>query len=306
MVPKLTALDRLRSLPAELTGRIRGQSQALPRICSVFTRGELGFAAPGRPRGSFLLLGPTGVGKTQTITLASWHLFGAPPLRFDMSEYQLKTSVDKMIGGGSSDGGLLGRAIGTRKQGVLLFDEMEKAHPEILDLFLQMLEDARITLASGHTLDLSGFYPAFTSNLGSAEVMRMVSAPFTTIERTVLSRARQHLRPELFARITEKIVFARLEYPTQRQICEDLVRLETERLRRLGHEVQLAPDAIEFLVREGYHRYLGARPIRDAVERHVQEAVARRVLAGESGSGVLKVIDARDALEFAPANAVAA
>lgn len=306
MVSELTSprveLDRaglLRSLPLELAAHIRGQEHAVPRICSVFTRGELGFADPARPRGSFLLLGPTGVGKTRTFTVASRHLFGAPPLRFDMSEYQLKSSVEKLIGGPDHDEGLLGRAVGTRTEGTLLFDEMEKAHPNVLDLFLQILEDGRITLASGRTLDLTGFYAGFTSNIGSAEVMRMVSAPFATIERTVLTRARQHLRPELFARITEKIVFGRLEYETQRRICSDLIAIERGRLDRIGHQVEVTPAALEFLVREGYHKHLGARPMRGAVERFIQDAVAARVLAGESGSGFLVVNETRDALMVA-------
>lgn len=312
MVSELTApvgaRDRaalLRTLPGELAARVRGQAHALPRICSVFTRGELGFADPARPRGSFLLLGPTGVGKTRSFTVASEHLFGMRPLRFDMSEYQLKTSVEKFIGGPEHDEGLLGRAVGTRREGTLLFDEMEKAHPNILDLFLQILEDGRITLASGRTLDLTGFYPGFTSNIGAAEVMRMVSAPFATIERTVLSRARQQLRPELFARITEKIVFGRLDYETQRTICDDLIAIERNRLRALGHDVEITPAALEFLVREGYHKHLGARPMRGAVERFIQDAVAARVLAGESGSGFLVVNETRDALTLARAGAAA-
>lgn len=308
LIAPRTAPDRaalLRSLPGELATHIRGQAHALPRVCSVFTRGELGFADPARPRGSFLFLGPTGVGKTRTFTVASVHLFGEPPLRFDMSEYQLKSSVEKLIGGAEHDEGLLGRAVGPRTHGTLLFDEMEKAHPNVLDLFLQILEDGRITLASGRTLNLTGFYPGFTSNIGSAEVMRMVSAPFATIERTVLTRARQHLRPELFARITEKVVFGRLEYETQRSICEDLIAIERSRLERLGHQIELTPGALEFLVREGYHKHLGARPMRGAVERFIQDAVAARVLAGESGSGFLVVNEARDALTVARPGATA-
>ena len=289
-------IARLRTMPTELARLVRGQDHALPRVCSVFTRGELGFADPKRPRGSILLLGPTGVGKTRTFSVASVHLFGEPPLRFDMSEYQLQSSVEKLIGGAAGDDGLLGRAVGGRTHGTLLFDELEKAHPLVLDLFLQILEDGRITLASGRTLNLTGFYPGFTSNIGAAEVMRMLSAPFATIERTVLSRARQQLRPELFARITEKIVFGRLEYETQRVICEDLIALEKQRLRALGHELGLAPEALEFLVREGYHKHFGARPMRAAVERFIQDAVAARVLAGEPGSGCLTLNATRDAL----------
>lgn len=279
-------VERLRGLRSQLADQIKGQDHVLDRVCSVLTRGELGFAHPRRPKGSLLFIGPTGVGKTETANVFTSYLFeGATPVRFDMSEYQLQKSVDKLIGEDRDDPGLLGRALSGASRGVLLFDEIEKAHALVLDLFLQVLEDARITLATGETLDLTGFYIVFTSNIGSAEVMRMVSAPFSTIERTVLMRVGQELRPELVGRITEKAVFGRLDYATQRAICEQLIATERQRLRALGHELAVEPDAVEFLIREGYHRLLGARPMRGAVERFLQDAVAASVLSGGPGSG---------------------
>jgi len=242
------------------------------------------------------------VGKTETTNVFTSYLFdGTVPIRFDMSEYQLQKSVDKLIGENAHDPGLLGRALRGVSQGTLLFDEIEKAHGLVLDLFLQILEDGRITLATGETLNLTGFYVVLTSNIGSAEVMRMVSAPFATVERTVLMRVGQQLRPELFVRVTEKIVFARLGYPTQREICEQLIADEGERLRGLGNAIEVGPDAVEFLIREGYHKTLGARPMRGAVERHLQDAVAHSILAGESGSGRVAVNGARDGLVVLPA-----
>ena len=288
---------RLGGLLVHLAARIKGQKHALGRIASVLTRGELGIAHPRRPKGSFLFVGPTGVGKTETTNVFTSYLFdGTVPIRFDMSEYQLQKSVDKLIGENAHDPGLLGRALRGVSRGTLLFDEIEKAHGLVLDLFLQILEDGRITLATGETLNLTGFYVVLTSNIGSAEVMRMVSAPFATVERTVLMRVGQQLRPELFVRVTEKIVFARLGYPTQREICEQLIADEGERLRGLGNAIEVGPDAVEFLIREGYHKTLGARPMRGAVERHLQDAVAHSILAGESGSGRVAVNGARDGL----------
>ncbi|MDP3073823.1 MAG: AAA family ATPase [Opitutaceae bacterium] len=282
--------DRLRRLPSHLAAKIRGQQHALPRICSVLTRGELGFAHPRRPRGSFLLVGPTGVGKTETTNVFTDYLFdGAAPVRFDMSEYQLQGSVDKLLGESRDDRGLLGRALRTATRGTLLFDEVEKAHPLVLDLFLQILEDARVTLATGETLDLRPFYIVCTSNIGSEETMRMESAPFASVERTVLMRVRERLRPELVGRVNEIVVFGRLDYATQRAICAGMIESEIARLSAMGHTVEVSADAIEFLVRQGYHRSLGARPMRGAVERFMQDALADALLRGEKSSGQLVV-----------------
>lgn len=291
MVSELTSeIGLLRELAGHLGTGIKGQAHAMPRICSVLTRGTLGFAHPRRPRGSFLFVGPTGVGKTETTNLFTAHLFaGATPVRMDMSEYQLQSSVEKLIGGGRDDPGLLGRALHGVKRGTLLFDEFEKAHPLVLDLFLQILEDGRITLATGEVLDLRPFFVVFTSNIGSEETMRMENSAFASVERTVLMRVRERLRPELLGRINEIIVFARLDYAIQRAICEDMIAGELARLKALGHEVTIGAEVVEFLVRVGYHRSLGARPMRAAVEKHLQDAIASSVVAGKGGSGRIVV-----------------
>lgn len=196
-------VERLRGLPTHLAAKIKGQDHVLPRVCSVLTRGELGFAHPRRPRGSFLFVGPTGVGKTETTNVFTAYLGdGVSPIRFDMSEYQLQSSVDKLIGENRDDPGLLGRALRDKKSGTLLFDEIEKAHALVLDLFLQILEDGRITLATGETVDVRPFYVVCTSNIGSEETMRMENAPFASVERTVLMRVRERLRPELVGRVS--------------------------------------------------------------------------------------------------------
>lgn len=286
----------LSGLTAHLQSHIRGQPEALELVCSVLTRGELGFAHPRRPKGSFLFIGPTGVGKTETVNVFTRYLFDAAPIRFDMSEYQLQKSVDKLLGENSKEWGLLGKALCGVPSGTLLFDELEKAHPLVLDLFLQVLEDGRITLANGETLDLTGFYIVFTSNIGSREVMGMASPPFSSVKRTVLTRAAQQLRPEMFGRITEKVVFARLDYATQRAVCEKMIAAECERLSALGHPLTVAPEAVEFLVREGYHRTLGARPMRGTIERRLQDAIAKEVLAGRPRGGTITVHPAGDCL----------
>lgn len=273
-------LEKLRSLPDHLREQIKGQDHVMDRICSVLRRGELGLASTRRPRGSFLFVGPTGVGKTEVTNVFTEYLFdGGKPLRFDMSEYQTHSSVEKLIGEKVGDIGLLGRALASVDTGTLLFDEIEKAHPLVLDLFLQILDDAAITLASGERKNLSGFYVVFTSNIGAAEAMRMRSAPFASVQRTVLSRVNQQLRPELVGRMTEKLVFKSLEYEVQRAICAQLIERECERLSTIGVTVELPPDALEMLVRDGYHRGLGARPMRATVERYLQEQVMVKLLS---------------------------
>jgi ATP-dependent Clp protease ATP-binding subunit ClpA len=169
---------------------------------------------------------------------------------------------------------------GKNTRGTLLFDEMEKAHPLVLDLFLQILDAGRITLANGETRSLNNYYIVFTSNIGAAEAMRMESSAFASIERTVLRRVDQVLRPELVARINEKLVFNRLPYAIQREICELMIGREVERLNRLGHDFVVEPATVETLVREGFHRTLGARPMRNTVDRFLQETAATRMLAG--------------------------
>ncbi len=292
---------KLRGLRPHLDANIRGQPHVMERATSVLTRGELGLAHPGRPKGSFLFVGPTGVGKTELTNVFTAYLFeGNKPIRFDMSEYQNQSSVEKLIGQDSDETGLLGRALSGVTQGTLLFDEIEKAHPLVLDLFLQMLDDASITFATGERKNLSRFYTVFTSNIGSSEVMRMTSAPMATVERTVLSRVGQQLRPELVGRITEKLVFGRLGYDTQREICELMIDREKTRLREMGFTLEANGEVVEFLIRCGYHKTLGARPMRSVVERHLQDAIAEGMLSRGSGSGRVVVDRMNECLVLLP------
>jgi ATP-dependent Clp protease ATP-binding subunit ClpB len=313
---KASPQERLRGLADYLNTQIKGQPHVIERVVSVLHRGELGLAHQDRPKGSFLFVGPTGTGKTEITNAFTAYLFnGAKPLRFDMSEYQNQSSVEKLIGGNPDEMGLLGRALahaqsatskpGTPpsdtsqpdamrsntpcsnalQSGTLLFDEIEKAHPLVLDLFLQILDDASITLATGERCNLAGFYIVCTSNIGAAEAMRMQSAPFASIERTVLARVNQQLRPELVARMTERIVFNRLPFEVQREICNSMIAAELRRLHALGHDPKITAPAlhitetdIETILREGYHKTLGARPMRATVERFLQERFAKRLL----------------------------
>ena len=283
-------LTKLSNLEEHLRGCIRGQDHALPRIASLLTRGELGLTKRSRPRGSFLFLGPTGVGKTQVTIAFTEYLMGLDHLfRFDMSEYQTQESIGVLIGGRLGDRGTLAYARDKHDCGTLLCDEIEKAHPRVLDIFLQILDAARVTMASGETLDLSGFYVVFTSNIAAAELLELQHSSFATMERHVLTHAQRAMRPELFARITEKIVFQKLTYEVQLEIAALQLTQEIAFMRSRGHQLSTNDSVLSFLVRRGFHPRLGARPMRDAVEKLIGDAIAHELLAGRDACGKLTV-----------------
>jgi len=281
---------RLNGLETYLRQRIRGQNHVVPRVVSILQRGELGLTKPTRPRGSFLFLGPTGVGKTEITLAFTEFIFGKEKLsRFDMSEYQTQESLGLLLGAKLGERGTLGLAFDRSPEGTLLFDEIEKAHPRVLDVFLQILDAARVTMASGDTLDFSRFYIVLTSNIGAAEILHIQHSTHATMERHVLTRAQQSLRPEMFARITEKLVFNRLSYDDQLEIAKLLLDNELDFLRGKGFTLTLDKSVLPFLVQRGYHPKLGARPMRDAIEKLVGDAVSTDLLTGGDGCGLLIV-----------------
>ncbi len=295
--PDSNKLTTLQELDVLLPREIRGQSHTIPRIISAVRRGELGLTKPSRPRGSFLLLGPTGVGKTETVVVATNHVFGEGKLfRFDMSEFQNQEALGLLLGTRLGEVGYLGAVRDRAAEGSLLFDEAEKAHPRVLDILLQLLDAARLTVATGQTLDFSGFYVWLTSNIGSAELMSLQHSNEATLERHVLTRAQQTLRPEIFARVNEKLVFHRLSYEHQLEIAEKFLSREIEFLAVRGHKLELDKTALPFLVRKGFHPKLGARPMRDAVEKLVGDAVTECLLTGRAACGMLAHDEMRDCL----------
>ena len=289
-------LQHLRHLEAHLCERIRGQDHVIPHVVAALHRGELGLTTPTRPRGSFLFLGPTGVGKTELSIAFTNYLLGDEKLfRFDMSEYQTQESLAVLIGSRVGEVGLLGMARAKSATGTLLFDEIEKAHPRVLDLFLQILDAARVTMASGETLDLSGFYVLFTSNIAASEILTLQHSSFTTMERHVLAKAQRALRPELYARIAEKVVFNRLSYDVQMEIARLHIERELSFLRDKGFHVATSQQLVAFIMQRGFHPRLGARPLRDAIEKYLRGAVADAMLA-DVGSRHLQFVIAANSL----------
>lgn len=265
---------------------------ALRRVAGAVQRAEVGLAKSGRPKASFLLLGPTGVGKTETALALSQFLFGSEEhmVRFDMAEYQEADASSKMLGANKETQGLLGDALDKHPDGgIILFDEIEKAHKDMTTIFLSALDAARITMSTGRTRDLSLWYLIFTSNLGSGDAIKMDNVPYATLERYVINVATDYFRPELFARFQEKIVYNRLPLEIQKDIATRLIIKEIQHiqdvLRKRFNSSSLSvlyePALVAFLVRKGYNRLLGARPMRDTIERLMGDAVVGWLTAVE-------------------------
>jgi len=184
----------------------------------VFLRGELGLSSSDRPRGAFLAVDPIGTGKTELVLLSARYLFGEDRVRrIDLSEFQRADAVKRLLGAGPGDSGVLGRLNHGLTPRVWLFDELEKAHPKVFDLFIQIVEPDSVTLATGEKVSFQNDYLAFTSNLGSAEAMRMARSNAASVEQAVLRRVGEALRPELIGRIPEKLVFGKLSDAVQRE-----------------------------------------------------------------------------------------
>jgi ATP-dependent Clp protease ATP-binding subunit ClpA len=291
------AVRDLNGLEAHLLSRIKGQDHVIPLVCSVLERGQLGLQPTGKPLGSLLFLGPTGVGKTELTLEFARYLFGPEKVhRFDMSEFLHLDSVKLFMGDETGNVGRLGRVLSQHQRGVLLFDEIEKSHRLIGDLLLQMLDSARITLADHRANDLSGFYIVCTSNIGSQQLLRPTRLPFTTLERAVISELHGFFRPELIGRFDEKIVFRPLCPDTQREIARLAIAEELTRFRELGFDLTVSDEVFEFLVRRGIHKALGARPMKKTVQKFIGDAVRDTMKAGAQSCGLLTVPPLNDRL----------
>ena len=298
----MNVLNNLENLEELLFSSIKGQDHVVPRVVKVLQRGELNLTNPNRPKGNFLFLGPTGTGKTEITKAFTKALFEDEKklIRFDMSEYQSKESLESLIGDKSGWNGRLGEAIIKSKgSGTLLFDEMEKASREILDIFLQMMDDARITTGTGLTHCLNGYYIVMTSNVGADKLINSRRLNFATIEKSIKASLSQYnFRDEFLARFNEVLVFKVLDYDTLRQIAILNIDQEVKRMcdllsKEYSRKMVLVKSLglIDWVIMEGTNSTLGARPLRNYIETAIQNAVAQRVLGGKSPEGILVVED---------------
>ena len=292
------SISKLNSLGDYLREQIRGQDHVIERMWRLVSRAELGLTPEGLPKASVFLLGPTGVGKTELTKQVAKFIFGKEFLyRFDMSEFLHLDQVKLFVGDETGQTGRLGTVLSKHSKGILLFDEIEKSHTLIWDLFLQMIGDARITLADHKTYDLSGFYLVFTSNIGSEYLLRPSRLPFVRLEASVLSKLSRTFRPEFVGRVTDKIVFRPLNFDTQLELAKIAIDEQLEIFRQKGFDnLEVNPNAIEFLVRNGYHRTLGARPMKQVIAKYLGDAVARSVLGNAQPSGTFEVMANHSAL----------
>jgi ATP-dependent Clp protease ATP-binding subunit ClpB len=290
---------RLLHLEERLHARVVGQDEAVEAIANAVRRSRAGLQDPNRPIGSFIFLGPTGVGKTELARALAAFLFDDEThmVRIDMSEYMEKHAVSRLIGAppgyvGYDQGGQLTEAVRRRPYSVVLFDEIEKAHPDVFNVLLQLLDDGRLTDGQGRTVDFRNTVVIMTSNAGSHLVTDVVEgADAEALRKKVLEELRHTFRPEFLNRVDDIVVFHRL----LRSELDRIVDLQLERLRKLLRErdleLTLEPAARRFLADEGYDPVYGARPLKRAITHHVQDPLARRLLAGEFTPGDTIVVD---------------
>ncbi|MFE7763376.1 ATP-dependent Clp protease ATP-binding subunit [Streptomyces sp. NPDC057438] len=312
--------QRLLGLAERLRERVVGQDEAVDVVADAVLRSRAGLAAPERPVGSFLFLGPTGVGKTELARALAQALFGGEDrmVRLDMSEYQERHTVSRLIGAppgyvGHEEAGRLTEAVRRHPYALLLLDEVEKAHPDVFNLLLQVLDDGRLTDAQGRTVDFTHTVIVMTSNLGSEAVVRGgAGAGFSAAgaeaaeenrRERILRPLREHFRPEFLNRVDEIVVFRRLTDDRLRRITDLLLERTRDRLRARGVTLDLTGRAVEWLARHGDQPEYGARPLRRTIRREVDNPLSRLLLDGRLPSGsrvVAEVEDGRLAFRTTP------
>ncbi len=281
--------DKILRLESELHERVIGQDKAVTAVSDAILRAKAGIQDPNRPMGSFIFLGPTGVGKTELARALAGALFDSEEhmIRLDMSEYMEKHSVSRLVGAppgyvGFDEGGQLTEAVRRQPYAVLLFDEIEKAHPDVFNLLLQLLDDGRLTDSHGRTVDFRNTIVLMTSNLGSEEMLEGITPE---VEKRVQQRLQAHFRPEFLNRVDDVVLFAALTENDLIHIVELLVIALQKRLKSQGYVLNISDDAKAWLAREGYDPVFGARPLKRFIQQAVETPLARFLIAGEAVAG---------------------
>ncbi|MDM9382112.1 ATP-dependent chaperone ClpB [Chlorogloeopsis sp. ULAP01] len=292
--------EKLLHLEDELHQRVIGQDEAVTAVADAIQRSRAGLADPNRPIASFIFLGPTGVGKTELGKALAAYLFDTEEamVRIDMSEYMEKHAVSRLIGAppgyvGYEEGGQLTEAIRRRPYAVVLFDEIEKAHPDVFNILLQILDDGRVTDAQGHTVDFKNTIIIMTSNIGSQFILDLAGddSRYDEMRHRVMEAMRNSFRPEFLNRVDEIIIFHGL----QKQELRKIVQLQVNRLQqRLGDRkmsLKLSDTALDFLSEVGYDPVFGARPLKRAIQRELETPIAKAILRGEFNDGDTIFVD---------------
>jgi ATP-dependent Clp protease ATP-binding subunit ClpC len=292
--------QNLLSLEDDLQHRVVGQDEAIAVVAKAIRRSRAGLKDPKRPIGSFLFLGPTGVGKTEMARALAAELFGGEDamIRLDMSEYMEPHSVSRLFGSppgyvGYDEGGQLTESVRRRPYSVILFDEIEKAHPEVFNALLQIMDDGRLTDSTGRTVDFKNTVVIMTSNVASGDLRRAARIGFTmgveaedeSLKSKAMEGLKRAFRPEFLNRIDQVVVFNSLSRENLRQIVDLLLEHVEQRLQEQGIVLEVGTDVREFLMQEGYDEQFGARPLRRAIQNHVDDALADAILNGTLQAG---------------------
>jgi len=284
--------------------RVVGQDEAIKAVSNAVRRARAGLQDPNRPIGSFIFLGPTGVGKTELSRALAEFLFDDENamIRIDMSEYMEKHTVARLIGAppgyvGYEEGGQLSEAVRRKPYSVVLFDEIEKAHPDVFNVLLQVLDDGRITDGQGRTVDFKNTVIIMTSNIGSQYITEEESKEARS--RLVMDALRAHFRPEFLNRVDEIIIFDRLTEHDLKKIVEIQLRRLTKRLEQQKITLDLSDSAKELIAREGYDPVYGARPLKRTIQKEILDPLSIDILEGKVREGQTIRVNAKDgALEF--------
>lgn len=292
--------EKLLHLEDELHRRVIGQDEAVTAVADAIQRSRAGLADPNRPIASFIFLGPTGVGKTELAKALAAYLFDTEEamVRIDMSEYMEKHAVSRLIGAppgyvGYEEGGQLTESIRRRPYAVVLFDEIEKAHPDVFNIMLQILDDGRVTDAQGHTVDFKNTIIIMTSNIGSQYILDVAGddSRYDEMRSRVMEAMRNSFRPEFLNRIDEIIIFHALQKHELRHIVKLQVQRLEKRLQERKMTLKLSDAALDFLAEVGYDPVFGARPLKRAIQRELETPIAKAILRGEFNDGDTIFVD---------------
>lgn len=282
--------DKLLQMERKLHERVVGQDEAIVAVADAIRRSRAGLSDPNRPLGSFLFLGPTGVGKTELCKALAGFLFDSEDhmIRVDMSEFMEKHSVSRLIGAppgyvGYEEGGALTEAVRRKPYSVILLDEVEKAHPDVFNVLLQVLDDGRLTDGQGRTIDFKNTVIVMTSNLGSHLIMQMAGQPSEAIRDAVWVEVKQHFRPEFLNRIDETVVFHALDQAHIESIARIQLKNLEARLARMEMKLDVSPEALAEIAKVGFDPVFGARPLKRAIQHQIENPVARLILEGKFG-----------------------
>jgi ATP-dependent Clp protease ATP-binding subunit ClpB len=282
--------DKLLQMENRLHERVVGQDEAITAVSNAIRRSRAGLGDPNRPTGSFLFLGPTGVGKTELCKALAGFLFDSEEhlIRIDMSEFMEKHSVSRLIGAppgyvGYDEGGHLTEAVRRKPYSVVLLDEVEKAHPDVFNVLLQVLDDGRLTDGQGRTVDFKNTVIVMTSNIGSPLIQSMVGQDAQDIKDAVWEELKQHFRPEFLNRIDETVVFHALDAEHIASIAEIQLQVLSQRLARIELTLDVSKPALAELAKVGFDPVFGARPLKRAIQQRIENPLSKLILEGQFG-----------------------